>query len=79
LPYHLDWHIIAAKVEGAMSDEPILETALRVLSWYIGTGNARPDPGDIALLHKAAEITGNQAKTDAIAVYIVQRELQRRN
>jgi hypothetical protein len=61
-----------------MSEESILETALRVLKCYVGTGKATPDPGDIALLHEAAEIPGNEAEPDALAVYIVQRELQRK-
>jgi hypothetical protein len=51
-----------------MSGEPILETALRVLSCYVGTRKAMPDPGDIALLHEAAEITGIEAKPDVLAV-----------
>lgn len=61
-----------------MSEEPILEIALRVLSCYIETGNRMPDPEDIFLLNRAADIPGSEMKPDILAVYIIQRELQRR-
>jgi hypothetical protein len=66
LRHNLELAYHCAQGKCAMSEEPILETALRVLSCYIGTRNAIPDPGDIALLHEAAEIPGNEAKPDVL-------------
>jgi len=56
-------------------DEQLLKVALRVLNCYATL--TQPDPGDVAILRSATPSSDGKEPPDALAVAIVDREIQR--
>src|SRR6516165_5420254 len=59
-----------------MTEERLLETAL--LLCYVGLVKSQPNPSDVSRLAEAAEGAESKLPPDALAVYIIRRELVHR-